>query len=219
MPIIQISLKISISLTKYYVKVKRGEYEFPDFNDYCPICSSTNCARFLGYYNRPVVTKEGIYYKDFPIIRYKCRNNGNKRQKHVTFSLLPHELIPYVKYSVEFIFKILFDIYVNDLSEKSALDIISQLCNEEVLSISPASVYNFKCLILNSIDKLNISGFYDEIKYLMNSDDRVKLFVLYLYEVHPVRAPSDYGYDFYKAHGFYKTNSPFLWGTPSQFRK
>ena len=125
-PIIQITHKISISLTEYYIKVNRGNYEFPDFSDYCPICSKENCARFHGFYYRPVVTREGIYHKDFPIIRYKCRNKGNKRVKHVTFSLLPHELIPYVKYSVEFIFKMLFDIYIHGMSEKSALDIINK---------------------------------------------------------------------------------------------
>jgi len=219
MPIIQILLKTSMSLTKYYVKVNSGEYEIPDFSDYCPICSHENCARFLGYYYRPVVTREGIYYKNFPIMRYKCMCKGNKKIKDVTFSLLPHELIPYVKYSIGFIFKILFDIYVHDLSEKSALDIISQLCSEEVLCISPGTVYSFKCLILKGIDKLNISGLYDEIKYLMNTPYRVRLFILYLYNINPVRAPSDYSYDFYINHDGYKRNSPFLWGSPSQFRK
>jgi len=221
MPIIQIIHKTSLSLTKYYVKVNRGDYEFPDFSDYCPICSSANCARFHGYYYRPVVTKEGIYYKDFPIRRYKCRNKGNKRLKQVTFSLLPHELLPYVKYSVEFIFKILFDIYVHDMSEKSALDIISQFCDEDILCISPITVYNFKYLVLKGMNNLCISGFPDEIKKIINTPDifkRLRLFVLYLYSINHIRSPSDYGYNFYINQGGYKTNSPFLLGTPSQFR-
>jgi len=222
MPIIQIIYKISISLTKYYVKVNRGEYEFPDFSDYCPICSKENCARFLRFYHRPVVTKEGIYYKDFPIIRYKCENKGNKKIKDVTFSLLPHELIPYVKYSIEFIFRILFDIQVRNMSVKAALDIISQLCSEEILCMSPVTVNNFKCCILKGIDRLGISKLYYEIKDIINTPDRfhrLRLFVIYLYRINHIRSPCEYSYDFYVKLGGYKTNSPFLWGIPYQFRR
>lgn len=222
MPIIQISYNFSISLTKYYVKVNRGEYEFPDFSDYCPICSRENCARFLGLYYRPVVSKEGIYYKDFPISRYKCKKKGNKKIKDITFSLLPHELIPYVKYSICFIFRILNDIYVNNMSEKVALDITSRFCDEEVLCISPATVYNFKCCILKGIDRLGISKLYDEIKDIINTPDRfyrLRLFILYLFGIKHIRSPCEYSYEFYVKHGGYKTNSPFLWGTPYQFRR
>lgn len=222
MPIIQISYQFPMRLTKYYVKVNRGEYDLPDFSDYCPICSRENCARFLGYYYRPVVTKEGIYYEAFPIIRYKCRNKGNKKIKDVTFSLLPHELIPYVKYSIEFIFRILYDIHVNNMSEKEALDIITQFCSEEILCISPVSVYNFKCCILKGIERLCISKLYDEIKGIINTPDRfyrLRLFVLYLHSINHIRVPCDYSYDFYVNNGGYKTNSQFLWGTPYQFRR
>lgn len=211
-----------MSLTKYYRKVNRGEYEFPDFSDYCPICSRENCARFLGFYYRPVVTKEGIYYKDFPIIRYKCENKGNKKTKDVTFSLLPHELIPYVKYSIGFIFRILNDIYVHKMSEKASLDIITLLCSEEVLCIIPITVSNLKCCIVKGIDRLGISKLYNELKDIINTPDRLnrlRLFVLYLYSINHIRSPCDYSYDFYVNNGGYKTNSPFLWGIPSQFRR
>lgn len=168
------------------------------------------------------MTNEGIYYKDFPIIRYKCRNKGNKKIKDVTFSLLPHELIPYVKYSIEFIFRVLFDIYVNNRSEKSALDIITQFCSEEILCISPVTVNNFKCSIEKGINRLAISKLYDEIKDIINIPDkyyRLRLFVLYLYGMKHIRSPCEYSYEFYMKNGGYKTNSPFLWGIPSQFRR
>ena len=211
-----------MSLTEYYNKVKRLKCEIPDFSDYCPICSKENCARFLRFYYRPVVTEEGIYYKDFPIIRYKCNGKGNKKIKDVTFSLLPHELIPYVKYSKGFIFKILFNIHVHKMSEKTALDIISQLCSEEVLCISPATVYNFKCCILKGIDRLGISKLYPVLEDIINTPDRgkrLRLFVLYLHSIKHIRSPCEFSYEFYVKNGSYKTNSPFLWGTPSQFRK
>ena len=183
MPIIQIIFKLSTSLTKYQSEVNRGKYEFPDFSDSCPICDGYNCARFHGYYYRPVVTEEGIYYKSFPIARYKCRKTGNKKAKHRTFSLLPHELLPYVKYSTGFIFRILFNIHIHNMSVKEVLDIISRLCSKEVLSISPMTVHSFKNYILKGTDRPGISWFSGIANIINTTDrnDRFKLFIIPLW--------------------------------------
>ena len=120
------------SLSEYYRKVKGKKediFEILDlsFDVYnrCPLCGGSDCARFIEYYERQVIDENGTYYKAFPIARFSChRKGGEPIVKHKTFSLLPHQLVPYSKYSIAFIFKVL---KLNCVDDKSIMQIQTYL--------------------------------------------------------------------------------------------
>lgn len=182
------------------------------------------CPRFLGVYTRKrVITSGGICYNEFPIVRFRCRETGKRSpDQDKTFSLLPYELFPYVKYSIDFVFDILKSLYVDDKSQKEVLDYINmvsggELCPEQSIFV------NFKSCIIESIDKLLALKSYKELKVLLNQknvDLRISSLLNYIICRYgcPIRGPCELSYDFYEKNGNYKENSPFLFGTPSQYR-
>lgn len=44
-----------------------------EFKNCCPICHGSDCAQFHGYYFRQIIDEKGTYYKEFPIIRFRCQ--------------------------------------------------------------------------------------------------------------------------------------------------
>ncbi|MBC8179593.1 hypothetical protein H8E88_00575 [candidate division KSB1 bacterium] len=97
------------------------------------MCGGSHCAKFIGYYHRPVLDENGTYYKAFPIARFLCYRKGDKPiVNHRTFSLFPYQLVPYSKYSIPFIFKVLNKIYIND---KSIMEVQSYLSGFEQAGI------------------------------------------------------------------------------------
>jgi hypothetical protein len=84
-------------------------------------------------------------------------------------------------------------------------------------------LYIFRSLILESIEKLFIYRKDKNLLQVINVEDkkiRVKNFLNYLEGKidGKARTPCEYGYEFYESNGGYRKNSPFLFGTPSQFR-
>lgn len=187
----------------------------------CPICSGADCAEFIGYYGREAVAEKGTHFKAFPIARFECHGKGNiPPGAHRTFSLLPYQLIPYVKYSLPFIIKNLSFVYGEGESVKQLLDHLAE-SKEGHMDLSPSSFYRFRTFILHCIDKMLAAGTYSEAAELfqMPETGRTKAFIGFaqgficckLY--HPIRGPCALGYDFYLTSGGY-----FLFGTPSQHR-
>lgn len=216
-PIIQILTNFGLTLPKYYRKVKRGRIEFPDFKDYCPVCGKAECPKFLGFYYRRVVDEKGTYYESFPIARYRCRK-GKSKGGDRTFSLLPCGLIPYCKYSVVFAVEVMELLYIDRKSLKEALDIISLKSADGVFFLNPLTVKRFKGYVVKAIDKILSFGSYKELTVVLNTPDRVQTFLVWL-TGHRKRSPDRVNYEFYLLAGGYKKNSPFLFGTPYQFRK
>ena len=60
----------------------------------CPICGALECWRPIGPYWRTVI--ELMPYREgrVPVARFQCRATGK------TFSMLPHQLAPYHRYTV-----------------------------------------------------------------------------------------------------------------------
>lgn len=234
LPIIQIKIKETI--TEYYIKVKekKGNIVYLldlvcDFKNCCPICGGNNCAKFIEYYTRPVIDENGTYYKYFPIARFKCYGKGkNKVSTHKTFSLLPYQLIPYSKYSIEFIIiKTLRKILVENKSKVNILDLVNELINnsndsvEHYLSIQ--SIEWFLKLIIKTINKLLASGYCKEASgklQVKNKIEIVKRFIEFACEFETnktapeIRGPCALSYDLYLT----SNQTFFLFGTPSQFR-
>lgn len=200
-----------------------------DVYHHCPLCGASDCAKFIGYYLRPVIDENGTYYKAFPIARFICRRKGGKPiVDHRTFSLLPYQLTPYSKYSIPFTFNVLTSIHVED---KSIMEIQTYLSHFDktgiYVDLSASSIYGFKKLILEAIHKLLSSAYYpDAEKMLQQPSDshRIKAFVGFAqafccYKVSPcIRGPCALSHDFYMQGGGWLRNSYFLFGTPSQFR-
>jgi len=90
---------IGCSLSNYARSVKEKEWEFPSFRDCCPICFGKNCAKRNGFYTRVAIEKDGKE-KDIPVARWECGRKGEVDDSaDRTFSLLPHPLVPYRRYS------------------------------------------------------------------------------------------------------------------------
>jgi len=236
LPTIQVIVATKYSLTEYYNKVKgKNEdiFEILDlsFDVYhrCPICGGNNCAQFIGYYYRGVIDENGTYYKAFPVARFLCnRKGGDPIVSHRTFSLLPHQLVPYTKYSIPFIIKVLTLRYIDDKSIMDVQNYLSGFDKERVyIDLSASSINAFKDFILEVINKLLSSGYYQDAEKLLqkpSDNKRIRAFIEFsevfcCYRINPyIRGPCALSYDFYTKGGGCFWNSYFLFGTPSQFR-
>lgn len=72
----------------------------PDFRDCCPVCQGAVCAVRHGLYFRRVVDLEGRLYEAFGVPRFLCRHRGPVKSRHVTFSVLPSELVARRRFSL-----------------------------------------------------------------------------------------------------------------------
>jgi hypothetical protein len=108
------------------------------------------------------------------------------------------------------------------------LNYVSGLGKDDILSISSMKVLIFKRLGLEAIEKIIVSGYYnDDIGDRFNTEDikeRFRGFIEYAkgfccYKTDsPLIGPCGLSYDFYLCSGSYYNNAHFLFGTPSQFR-
>lgn len=95
------------------------------------------------------------------------------------------------------------------------------------VDLSASSIYRFKRLILEAINKLLSSACYpDAEKILQQSSDYhcIKAFIpfaqaFWCHKTSPcIRGPCALAYDYYMQGGSWFRNSYFLFGAPSQFR-
>jgi len=235
LPTIQILVATKYTLHEYRKKVKGKKENLFDILDLpfdisvCPICHGIDCAQFIGYYERPVIDERGTYFKAFPVARFVCHRKGGKPLiNHKTFSLLPHQLVPYSKYSIPFIFKVLKSIYVDDQSIMEIQTYFSRFNKTGIYLDLPASSINrFKKFFLEMINKLLSSAYYRNAEKLLQEScnkNLIKAFIKFAegfccYKMHPrIRGPCALSYDFYLKGGGWLQNSHFLFGTPSQFK-
>ena len=236
LPTIQVLVATKYTLSEYYKKVKGKKrdifliLDLPfDFYSICPICQGIDCAQFIGYYERPVIDENGTYYKAFPLARFLCNRKGSKPLiNHKTFSLLPHQLVPYSKYSIAFILKTLKSHYVDGQSIMEIQDYLSRFNEEGIyLDLAASSMNRFKKLMLEVINKLLSSAYYQDVEKLFQKScnkNRIKVFIkfaeaFYCCKTNPrIRGPCALSYDFYLKGGGWLQNSYFLFGTPSQFK-
>jgi hypothetical protein len=152
-----------------------------------------------------------------------CNKKGKKHNKHVTFSIIPSGLIPYVKYSTGFIEKSISKITSNGKSIKEVLDNLSLSENTEILKINPCQIYLFKKYIsigINRLKAVKYDGIDTQLNKSVGAIERINCFFNYLSGGidGKIRSLEDICYDFYESRGGYKNNSMFLMGIPSQFR-
>lgn len=185
-----------------------------------------DCAIFICYYFREVIDENGRHYKVFPIARYLCRRKGKKRGlAHKTFSLLPYQLVPYTKYSIPFIIKTVKLRHIEGLSLYELQDYLAGFGQKDILSISVGQLLGFKQVVMEAIQKIMSTGYYQEFegdKYV--GRELLISFIEFAEDfeskkIQPcIRGPCILSYDFYISGGEYFQNAYFLFGTPSQFR-
>lgn len=251
LPTIQIQLFTKYTLSQYYKKVKpkseKGEnildiLDFSyNFSDLCPLCGEADCAQFIGYYHRPAIDEKGRFYKDFPVARFLCHGKGAVSiVNHRTFSLLHYHLIPYYKYSIPFLIKVMESRHIDQMTLQVLSDYIMEFTatgpvgtDYEYIELSPSSILSLEPLIEEAINKIIMSQYYQKVRQqwmwqkTFDSDSEpigIKGFLEFCREFEcrkthpPIRGPTALSYDFYITGGAYKRNSYFLFGTPSQFR-
>ena len=176
-----------------------------------------------------MIDENGTYYKGFPIARYICERKGGRGVvSDKTFSVLPYQLVPYTKYSVPFIIKMLKAKHIEDLSISKLQDLVANFGEDEILAISSDQLYDFKKLIRDAVNKIMATGHYqefrEEVSLMSTEQERVVLFIEFslcfeCFKINPmIRGPCGLHYDFYLNEGGYLRNAPFLFGTPYQFR-
>lgn len=178
---------------------------FPCFQECCPICDQANCGAKHGFYYRPAFTEDNkSFIPDIPIQRYKCRT------KRITFSLLPHQLIPYSKYPIKTITGIMdaWKKLGQNLSQ-TAMSIFSgeNVC-EELLNIDVSHLCRFVRLFKNSLRKYILwQGVNCSLGEFIGCCSR-----------NGYRQARILAFDYYQHNGGYLSNSHLLFGKASQFR-
>ena len=232
---IQINIFTKETLSDYFKKVSRKACDilfllnvYLCFSECCPLCGGKECAVFIKYYYREVIDEKGTYYKNFPIARYLCRRKGHKSiTHHKTFSLLPYQLIPYSKYSIQFIIKTLEARHIKGLSIYKLQEYLDTF-SKTTITIGAEHLIGFKRLIKNAIDKIMMSQYYQEFEAKVRGEGTeqglLRSFLEFIqtfecFKIKPsIRGPCALGYDYYLQGGGYFSNAYFLFGTPSQFR-
>lgn len=224
----QIQINIEETLYEYYQKVK-GKTEniytilsLPvDIRSSCPICGGTDCVQFICYYTRIVIDEKGRCYTDFPIARFLCKSTDR------TCSLLPQQLVPYCKYSIELILTICKLAFSLEWSITEVLDYLENLAEDNPLSTSGSQVQRLEKLFKKAKDKILATCYYPEFtekSFQENKVEQIKNFIKFAEEfkcvkvVFEIKGVCGLGHDFYLSGGSYFKNAQFLFGVASQFR-
>ena len=182
----------------------------PSFDSACPLCGRPNCAKFLGNYHRTVVTEDGTRINNFPVFRYKCTAQRRKPGQHRTFSLLPAPLIPYRRPSQNFVMTVMQGWIATQQTIDQKLERISHLlaAGSVAETLGASHGYDYAGLLLETGQKLSLwKGIsFTDLTQIVNWIAAYCGGALAL------------SLDYYAAHGSFKQNSQFLFGTPSQFR-
>ncbi len=225
----QLHVIIKDSLSDYYQKVKKENKNILsliilvlDFKSCCPICRETNCAESKGHYTRIVIDEKARCYSDFPIARFLCVSIKK------SFSLLPYQLVPYCKYSIELILIICNLSFVLGWSVTQVLDYLADLNNDEPLYTSASQIQRLKKLIIGAIDKIFSTRYYPDFEAKAldeNKKGQGKYFIKFAEGFECVKVSSftikggyGLGHDFYLNGGGYLQNASFLFGVAYQFR-
>lgn len=137
--------------------------------------------------------------------------------------MLPYQLIPYCRYSIDFIFKTINCWKVQGHSINETLDFS---IDELKTYIITGQLYKFAKLLEMAIEKIIACNIEEGIKFATIADKKQRIiefikysenFCCYKFE-EEIRGPPALNIDFYVTNGGYIKNAQFLFGTPSQFR-
>jgi hypothetical protein len=227
---IQIPYHIKVGLQEYYTNFDTRP--IPDFSDRCPICSGAGCATFLGYYVRIAICPlTSFSVRDLPILRYRCHDKGDARVcDHVTFSLLPHQLVPFRKLPLNFMIKAVWIKVSRYLSFTKAMDVIEKELNHlsdvaDFISIS--AMMSWQQMILIALERfisadINMipKSHYKQLQEIVGSKLFLEILINHSSQSshHPIRGPDAFAWNYYQQSGGSEQNAVFLFGWASQHR-
>ena len=228
---IQIPYHIKVSLQEYYEDF--DTWPIPDFSEKCPICCGVDCATFLGYYIRiAICPMTGFWAPDLPVLRYRCHDKGEARVcDHVTFSLLPHELVPFRQLSLDFMVRAIWFKVSRHLSYTRAMDVIEAELNHlgDVANfINISTMMSWQRMILTALalfistDISMVSkSHYEQLKNIADLNFFLDILINHQSQIsnHPIRGPDAFTWDYYQQSGGSKQNAVYLFGRASQHRK
>lgn len=94
-----------------------------------------------------------MIYFHFPIMRFLCRDKGNLKSKHKTFSLLPYPLVPYQQTGLEVMLETVKHQHAGK-SLKQTKDHISQMGVNTDLPLDDKQIHNFWKIFTDAFIKL-----------------------------------------------------------------
>jgi hypothetical protein len=227
---IQKPYHIKVSLQEYYEKF--GEWTIPDFSDKCLICGAADCAGYHGHYTRTATCPlTGFSVSDLPVMRFLCQGKGDKRKcDHVTFSLLPIELVPFRQLTLKFMVLAVWIMLDRRLSFTRALDAIEEELNnlgDVAEFINTSTLMSWERLIRAAFElflSTDIEVCKPRYEKITADETCVLLFLELLREYksgnanNPIRGPDAFAWDFYQQSGGADQLALFLFGRASQHR-
>jgi len=228
---IQIPYHIKVSLQEYYENFHA--WVIPDFSDKCPICGSVDCATFLGYYTRTAICPiTGFCVPDLSILRYLCHDKGDARVcDHITFSLLPHQLVPFRQLTLDFMVKAIWLKVSQNLSLTRAMDVIEKKLNKlddvadfinistilswQQMILTAFTLFTCDLQVLTDINMVSKSQ-YEQLHDIAELHLFLKILAQYdsckTQFSYPVRGPDAFAIDYFQQFNV------FLFGKSSQHR-
>jgi hypothetical protein len=171
---------------------------------------------------------------NFPIMRFRCHRKGNSiKCNHITFSLLPIELVPYRQLTLKFMIIAVLMRLDRQLSLTEALDSIEKKFNNlgDILdSINTSGLTSWGLLLREAFKFFLQSDFkilykLGEYENFLQDETSFLLFLECLVEyttvwntINPISGPGAFALDFYLESGGTDQLAPFLFGKASQHR-
>ena len=226
----QIPYHTNVCLQDYYYNFYK--WPVPNFSDKCLICGGVDCARYHGHYTRTAICPITVFSaSDLPVMRFLCYGVGNTRTcDHVTFSLLPLELVPFLQLSLKFMVLATWIRLSRSLSLTDALDTIENELNNlgDIANfINISTIRSWERMIMSAV-MLFIStdiGMVSKSQYEQLENEGLTLFLEIIIQYksdisdHPIRGPNAFAWDFYQQFGGTDQCAPFLFGQASQHRR
>lgn len=227
---IQEPYHIKVSLQEYYEKF--NEWVIPDFSDECLLCGAADCACYHGHYTRRATCPEtGFSAPDFPVLRFSCQSKGDKKCDHVTFSLLPIELVPFRQLTLKFMILAVWIRLSRKTSFTRALDNIEEELNnlaDVAVFINVSTVMSWERLVRSAFELFLALNFSKPCNFQhkeITADEKgLLLFIETIIEYksrctnNPIRGPDIFAWDFYQQSGGAGQLALFLFGRASQHR-
>ncbi len=226
----QVPYHTKVCLQDYYKNFDK--WPAPNFSDKCFICGGVHCARYHGFYSRTAICpRTGFSVPDLPVMRFLCYGVGNTRTcDHVTFSLLPLELVPFLQLSLKFMVLATWIRLSRSLSLTDALDTIEDELNNlgDIANfINISTVKSWERMIMSAV-MLFISTDIDlmsKSQYEQLDSEGLTLFLEIIIQHksavsdNPIRGPDAFAWDFYHQCGGTDRCASFLFGQASQHRR
>lgn len=120
------------------------------------ICGGVDCPIFICVYHRKKVIINFDIYHHLQIMRFLCRDKGNLKSKHKTFSLLPQPLFPFQQTGLDVMFENVKQHHAGK-SLKQTKDHISQMGVQTDISLEDKQIRHFQKIFDDAFHKLNVN--------------------------------------------------------------